>query len=139
MADVIGLASSIVQLLNAVRNLVGYVTDVKRSHDERSELLLEVQNLVPLLEDLHNRIQIADSNDPWIENVRILNRPGGPIDRFRSTLGRLQKSLAPGSSKVATIKHKFTWPFDKKQLRCWLDETERFKTYLILALQNDHM
>jgi hypothetical protein len=72
MADVIGLASSIVQLLNVIRNLVEYVTDVKRSHDERSELLLEVQNLVPLLEGLCNRIQGADSNDPWIENMRIL-------------------------------------------------------------------
>lgn len=139
MADVIGLASSIVQLLNVIGNLFEYVSDVKRSHDERSELLLEVQNLVPLLKGLYNRIQGADSNDPWIENIRILNRPEGPINRFRVTLDRLQKNLAPGSSKVAALKHKFTWPFDKKQLRYWLDETERFKTYLILASQNDQM
>lgn len=138
MAEVVGLTSSIVQLLVAVKAIVRYFGDVKRSPEERSLLVQEVGNLVPIIEKIRNNIDYADPSDLWIDNLRILDRAGGPIARFKDVLDRLEKSLAPRSS-TAALMDRFAWSFDKIKIREWLDETERFKTHLVLALQDDQM
>jgi hypothetical protein len=139
MAEVVGLIASIFQLITNTKNLVVILADVKRSPEEHVQLHSEIQNLVPLLKDLEDRLQGADPNDAWIENVRILNRSGGPIEQFKGTLERLQKNLTPSSSKTDALRERLTWTFEKKQIREWITQTERLKTYLMLALQNDQL
>jgi hypothetical protein len=85
MAEVVGLIASIFQLITNTKNLVVILADVKRSPEEHVQLHSEIQNLVPLLKDLEDRLQGADLNDAWIENVKILNRSGGPIEQFKGT------------------------------------------------------
>lgn len=139
MADVIALASSIAQLLVAVKSIVGYVADVGHSSDERLRLTAEVQNLIPILEDLRTRLESSDASDAWVENLKALDSPGGPIERFQGTLERLQKSLVARPSGTITVKERLRWSFDKNKIIEYIDETERFKTTLILAQQNDQM
>lgn len=139
MADAIALASSITQLLIAIRSVVGYIADVRHSTDERSRLTAEVRSLIPILDGVHARLASSDAGDAWVENVRVLNSSGGPIGRFQGTLERLQKSLVTRPSGTSAVKERLVWSFDKNKIIEWIDETERFKTTLILAMQNDQM
>ena len=73
MADpitAIGIAASIVQLIDATTKARKYLNEVKHATKERAELAMEAANLVPLLTSLHNRVQKAHDNpqDSWTQS-----------------------------------------------------------------------
>ena len=67
---VIGLAASIVQLIDSTAKAYKYLNEVKHATKERADLAMEAANLVPLLTSLRNRLEKAydDSEDKWIES-----------------------------------------------------------------------
>lgn len=73
MADpltAIGLAASIVQLIDATTKAYKYLNEVKHATKERAELAMEAANLVPLLTSLRNRVEKAydSSEETWIKS-----------------------------------------------------------------------
>lgn len=73
MADpftAIGLAASIVQLIEATTKVYKYLNEIKHATKERAELAMEAANLVPLLTSLRNRVEKAydNSEETWIKS-----------------------------------------------------------------------
>ena len=143
MADPItaaGLAASIVQLIDATTKAYIYLNEVKHATKERAELAMEAANLVPLLTGLRNRVEKAgdDSEQNWINNIKKLGEPDGPLEQFQGIMLKLQSKLRPATGMKAVGK-RLVWSFDKDEVKEYFSQIERFKSLIQLALQDDMM
>lgn len=142
MADpitAIGLLASVVQVIDATIKTYKYINDVRGADKERANLAIEVINLVPLLTKLRYRVEQAAPSDPWCKNILTLGGATGPLTQFKRTMEELHKKLEPPRSAKKRIGKSLVWSFEKKEVNQLLMQTERFKTCLLLTLQNDHV
>ena len=134
----IGLTASLEQLIGSVIKVLGYLNDVKHAPRERKELCQETHDLLGLLMNLRDKIEIADRTSPWYDQFRSLGRPEGPLERYKKALGDLVKLLVPDKGFKGLGKH-LVWPLDKKKIYETLALTERLKTLISIALQEDNL
>ena len=88
------------------------------------------------LSSLKELISRAESQDVWLDTVRSLEAPNGPIAQYSSALEQLKHKLNPlmGWRKAGKA---IRWPFEKTEVLEILESIERQKTLFILALEND--
>jgi len=133
--DPLSISASLAALLQLSAVVVKYLSDVKDAPDDRKRLLFEVSNIKGLLSTLQD---LAQPGETWLETVRSLNAPNGPLQQCWSLLKCLDEKLAPvvGLNKVRKA---LAWPFQKGEIKDILCTIERLKTLFGLALQNDHL
>jgi hypothetical protein len=59
----VGLAASIVQLINATTKALKYLNDVKDAQKDRATLAREASSLLALITDLRNKVEEAEETD----------------------------------------------------------------------------
>jgi hypothetical protein len=131
----VGLAASIVQILNATTKTIKYLNDVKDAPKERSRLALEATRLLVLLTDLRYRVDEVRATDPLLTAVGSL---GEPLEQFKEAIETLKRKLKPktGVRKLGTA---LLWSLDKKEIDDVLSQIERLKSLIGLALQRDQL
>ena len=134
----VGLAASILQIINTTAQTIQYLKDVRDAREERTQILQEAASLLGLLQSLRTRVEHTNQTDPWYVQIRSLEGQGGPLDRYQSAMLALAKKLKPESG-VKKLEKQLLWTFDKKQIKATLDLIERLKSLIILALQGDHL
>jgi hypothetical protein len=134
----VGLAASIIQLINATTKAIKCLNDVKDALKDRAMLAREASSLLALLTDLRYRLEEAKSTDPWFTGVRSLGTEGGPLDQFKESMEKLARKLKPGSGMKKLGKSLF-WTLDRDDINSVLAKIERLKTLVSLALQNDQL
>jgi hypothetical protein len=134
----VGLAASIVQLIDATTIAIKYLNDVTDAPKDRATLAREGSNLLPLLIDLRYRVEEADSTDPWFAGVRWLGVEKGPLNQFKDALEKLARKLKPETG-IKKFGKALIWTLDKNEISNILSKIERLKTLLSLALQKDHL
>ncbi|KAH0534081.1 hypothetical protein FGG08_007315 [Glutinoglossum americanum] len=135
---VVGLAASIVQLINATTKAIKYLNDVKEAPKDRARLAREATSLLALLIDLRYRVEEAESTDPWFAGVCSLGVEGGPLEQFKKAIEELAEKLKPegGMRKFGKA---LLWTLDKNEIGNTLSRIERLKTLVGFALQKDHL
>lgn len=135
--DPLSLTASIIAVLQLSGNVISYLNDVKDAPKESNSILLEVSSVTGLLYTLRNLID-TDKGDGYLDVVRSLAVPSGPLDQFKAVLEQLSKQLQPvtGVRKAARV---FKWPFKKEEVKELLATIERQKTLFSLAIQNDQV
>lgn len=135
MAEPIGIAGSIVAVLQLSDKVVRYLGDIKDSSKDRQRLLIEIHSVTGLLYMLKERLERAGSET--LSMIHSLNAPEGPVTQFRQALEELVPKLLPaeGWRKVGET---LSWPFKKEEIIAILGRIERQKSLFSLALQNDH-
>ena len=136
--EAVGLAASIVQLIDATTKAIKYLNNVKDAPKDRATLAREAANLLALLMDLRCRVEEAESTDPWFTGVRSLGVKGGPLDQFKEAMEELARKLKPESG-VKMFSKALRWTLDKNEINNILSKIERLKTLVGLALQKDHL
>lgn len=129
---VVGFVVAVVQLIDVTSNVVKYFNDVKNAPKDRARLAREAVGLLGLLIDLRYRVEETTSTDPWFTGLRSL---GGPLMEFKRVMEDLADKLAPPTN----LKKVLRWTLDKKEIEAILWETERLKSLISLALQEDHL
>ncbi|KAJ7706667.1 ankyrin repeat-containing domain protein [Mycena rosella] len=121
MADIVGLIASTLQLVDTVVKAREYIKDFHNAPKDQKELLLEVQNLRPLLLELRTRFDASDSTG--IQHI------GDSLEKVNTMIAALSRKLdAAGLSKVSS---RLVWPlWGKKEVEQGLKTIERFKTLL---------
>jgi hypothetical protein len=135
MEAAIGLAASIVTVIEVTSKTITYLNDVRTSSEERKRLSNEVADLYGRLTTLKCRIEDPNATDPWFQAVQGLTMP---LAHFKATMTELSSRLAEkrGVDKmVASLR----WTLDKKAVLGYLAEVERMKSLVIWALQEDLM
>jgi hypothetical protein len=76
----VGLAASVVQLIDATTTAIKYLNDVNDAPTDRATLAREGSSLLALFTDLRYRVEEADSTGAWFAGIRSLGVEGGPLD-----------------------------------------------------------
>lgn len=132
--SIVGLASSIGQLIQLSMSIVNYVNKVVTAPKERKALTLEIVSLVGVLLSLKQRADAAKTEqDPWFAALSSLGGEQGSLQQLRSTLEFLGRKLEP------RIGRNLIWAFSETEIRDTLARIERVKSLMVLVLQDSHM
>jgi hypothetical protein len=134
----VGLATSIVQLIDATTTAIKYLNDVKDAPKDRATLAREGSSLLALFIDLRYRVEEAESTGPWFTSMRSLGAHGGPLDQFKDAMEELVRKLKPEAG-IKKLGKALTPTLDKNEISNVLSKIERLKTLVSLALQKDHL
>jgi hypothetical protein len=106
-----------------------YIQDFRNAPQEQKELVLEIQNLDPLIRKLDERI----SDDEAYESATILQHFKDPLLQLETMLERLVKKLDPDGIKK--FSSRLTLPlWGKEDVNGTLQAIERFKSSLTASL-----
>jgi hypothetical protein len=135
--EVIGLAASIVQILELTAKLVSYLNSIKNASKEQRALEAEAASVYGVLVQLKRRVEDADEDKDWFKTVRILGEPNGALDQYDKALQKLRSKVKDTSTIGGKIVHSVTWKFRKDDVEAVLQSIERVKLTANLALTND--
>lgn len=133
-----GLAASIIQIITATLQTIQFLNDVKDAPKDRAKLVKEAANLLALLTSLQYRMEEANPKDAWYGRLLSLGGDGGPLDQYKQAMENLAERLEPKSG-IKDLQKRLNWTFDKKHIKETLDEIERLKALISLALQEDNL
>jgi hypothetical protein len=139
MAEV-GIAASIVTLLQLAGSALSHLREVKDAPRECKTMITEVSIIRGILGTIEE--MVADANDDtWAASMMTLDDKDGLFDLTRDTLKELQTTLdrASSSRMFKLVPKRIIWPYTKKDAQALLARLGRQKSLLTLALQSDHI
>lgn len=136
--DPLSVVASIIAISQATGTIVDYFNHFKNANKDQQHAAVELCNLQSLLQRLRFRAQEASSGDPWFNQIKQMAKNQGPLDQFKDTVEAMANKIAP-ASKVAKIKTKLLWKSEKADLVELLTKIERLKSFIDLALSDDHL
>ncbi|KAK2772282.1 nacht and ankyrin domain protein [Colletotrichum kahawae] len=132
MAEPIGLAASLLALLELSIKTIDYIQSAKGATKERAQLTAEIQFCQVIVGGLRD----VSDNAGWKQTMEVLIQPGAPLKLLEETLQRLVQKLSPKTG-IRHRLHALKWPFEEKEVKSILDMIERQKASLSLALDNN--
>ncbi len=151
MAEALGIASSIVALVDVSKTIFTYLKDVKEAPKERNSLSMELSGLMRWLDEVRLLTGTAQPNDPWLVTIQRLS---SPVVQLTALLKDLEKEfkltetvVKPGTNKMKSqllgitkvMKCRVLWKFKKENVEDVLKKIERIKSLMIIAGQHDHL
>lgn len=130
------MTASIIAVLQLTTTFTGYINDVKHASAEQAEVAVEASNLYSLLTSLRFRVEVARSDDPWFNQVKILGIYNGPLDQFKDMLEKMLGHIS-SSRKRDQIMSALTWKFTKSEVENALKRMEHLKSLINCALTGD--
>ncbi|KAJ7453087.1 ankyrin repeat-containing domain protein [Mycena latifolia] len=135
MADpigLVGLVASVLQLVNTVAQIRGYIKDFRDAPKDQWQLLLEIESLEPLVEELEERIK----RNQAAGMTSGLQQFEQPLFQLKGMMGRLMKRL--NSTGISKVSNQVVWPlWGKEDVEEGLNTIERFKSLLTAWLGMD--
>ena len=134
----IGLAASLINIMNAAMRAIGVMNDIKGANKEQSMLVQEVTSLLPFLSSLKTRVDTANEKDSWFARARVLGMPNGAIALLDAAIKDLWQCLdrSYGRNKVAKA---LGWVLKKEESNAILVRIERAKSLITAELQGDDL
>ncbi|KAL3456000.1 hypothetical protein BJX64DRAFT_53254 [Aspergillus heterothallicus] len=132
MGDPLSIAASIIAVVQLSAVVVKAIHGRVGAKKERKRLRDEVCSCELILKQLQDAAD-GDKDDKWLETMRMLERPGGPLSQLFNALTRVKRKLQERNGFLATLR----WPFDEADIEQIIAEIERGKGLLQLALTND--
>ncbi|KAF7354290.1 ANK-REP-REGION domain-containing protein [Mycena venus] len=124
MASAVGSILTIIQLVDTGLKARDYIQDFRRAPLEQQKLLSEMDDLRPLLHELHDQIVANPSRS-------ILQQMGSPLAAFQITMEQFTAELRAGDGPFAKFSKRLTWTmWNKKEAIEYLAKFEQFKSLL---------
>ncbi|KAJ7270980.1 ankyrin repeat-containing domain protein [Mycena rebaudengoi] len=119
----VGLVASILQLVATVKSVIDLGRDAANATQDQRVLLLEVENLAPLLEDLKSRLH--QPNNQSVNGIQKLEKP---LSQLKETMEHIDRKLG-SANKIGS--RPLIWAFwNKTEADADLAKIERFKAVL---------
>lgn len=138
MAEALGLATSVVAIIEAAGKIIKLLKDMKDAQEERRTILASLSSTRAILISLRDLLDISNAQDPWYINARQLDEPGGPLEQFRTLLTNIEVKLIPPGSTAQKMRQRIMWMIDKDEVQHVLNGMERIKSLINIALQLDN-
>ena len=150
--DPLSVTASIIAVLQATNTIISICCDysaaVKGASWELPKVTKEVRSLRDVLELLAALAKRAESADPSAEarfpGLKLLCEPGaGPLAMCKAELESLKTKLeppkwtGPATSKRTALMQTLSWPLKEGETKKMLQNMERYKTTLNMALEID--
>ncbi|PQE10633.1 serine threonine- kinase chk2 protein [Rutstroemia sp. NJR-2017a WRK4] len=142
MSDPLGIAASVIAVLQLAASATQYLKDVKHGSVDRMRLRDELRSTTCLLDMLRDRLEDEDDS---IESGGDTRKPmsikslaglDGPLNVFMRILQDIITKLAP-QDRLRQLSRPLIWPFEKKEIAEMLISLERLKSHCSLIMQND--
>ncbi|KAL8720876.1 MAG: hypothetical protein Q9225_002321 [Loekoesia sp. 1 TL-2023] len=133
MAEALGIASSIVALIEAAQAIIKYSFDFAGAPSDIRDLQVSLENLTSLLKRLHDHCKNAPSDAPWLEGlwqVKQVDKGGKVTIEFKGVLAELRQTLEKLLNKLNPSRN---W----KKTEAWQRSTYYFKKDFIAGIQAD--
>ena len=134
--DPLSFSASIVAVLQLTGKLLSYLNDVRNTTKDQAQLAVEASNTYSLLVSLRFRVEQSNAHDPWFTAIRNLGIKTGPLDQAKEALQRLVLKVEPCRG-IEKLGKQLMWKFDKSEMQLILDQIERIKTLVNIALTDD--
>ena len=125
--DPLGVAASVIALMQATSTIIKYLQDVKDAVNEILRLSHELTGLQLLLRTLDDRLRDAHVEDPWFQGCLALAAPGGSITQLDHVVKELNLKLKPETG-LKRLGQKLTWSITKHEFDGMLAQIERLKS-----------
>ncbi|KAJ7816855.1 hypothetical protein B0H14DRAFT_3743119 [Mycena olivaceomarginata] len=126
MAEIVGLVASILQLVDIVANARHYVQGSRNARKDQEKLLLEIQNLQPLIAELNQR----RTGNQVVGATSTIQRFEQPLKTLEETMKQLTQKLQP-NGPIRKLFTRLTWPlWGKDDVRDVLNTIERSQGWL---------
>lgn len=154
--EAVGLAASILSLIDLSKTIYNWVHDAIKAGKEREKLLIVLDNLMMVLKSLRDREEAARQNPnvPWYQGLIALSRsakqtsPGnwnaipdgtgkgeGVLKRLKQAIEKM--ILLLDISKGERTRQRILWPHKKVKLEEMLIEIERWQKLVDSILDQD--
>ncbi|KAH7069885.1 ankyrin repeat-containing domain protein [Paraphoma chrysanthemicola] len=139
MAEAVGLAASIAQLINAATNVVKYVNTLQKFSRDSIEFAQEASLILSLMLRLQLRLQDArapNSGNPVAKQTRMIL--GDVVPQMERELITLSSLLLPGNvSKTHALRRQLAWPITVSSVRDAFNRIERLKSAVGMLLDDN--
>ncbi|KAJ7239839.1 peptidase M24, structural domain-containing protein [Mycena rebaudengoi] len=124
MAELLGIVASTLQLVDTASKAVKYVKDFKNAPAEQRKLYTEIDELRPLLAELHKRIATSPSTSIF-QNLAL------PLERLRKPMAELTAKVKQPDDPWSHFSRQLTWTlWDRDEAKEYLAEFESVKLLL---------
>ncbi|KAF7333149.1 ANK-REP-REGION domain-containing protein [Mycena venus] len=131
MAEVLGIITSVLQLVDSALRTRDYIEDFRHAPQEQQKLLSEMDNLRPLLIDLQARIGGNPSN-------ATLQKMNSPLADFKATMEEFIKKLKPVDGRFLRFWKQLQWSLgDKMDAKEYLEKFQQFGSQVHMWLSVD--
>ncbi|KAJ9663080.1 hypothetical protein H2198_001072 [Neophaeococcomyces mojaviensis] len=136
MGDPLSVAASIIAVIQVTSQVVVFINEVRNAPKEQVQIAIEASNLLSLLTRLRYRVDEAQANEPWFEQVRKLGVKDGPLDQCASVLHEITSNIEKlqSSNKVRSA---IMWKFKKEDFEEMRRVIERLLSMVKFALEDD--
>lgn len=128
MAEVLGVAGSIVSLVGLAAKVSKLLREAKNAREDAKQLADEISSLSSLLGPLSTTAEASQ-----ILRTSDSDRISQLVHDFREILEQLQGKL--DGTRWRSLKAKITWPFKKEDILSQIQKIERMKATIGLGLQ----
>lgn len=134
----LGLVVNVVQIIEALLKVVGYINDVKEAPKDRARLARECASLLAFLTDFRYKVEESSTDDPWYSSVQLLAATDGPLEQFRDELEELMRRLKPQTG-LRKFGKALVWTLDQYYINNTISRIERLKALISVSRQEDHL
>lgn len=133
--SVVGLLASIEGLVGGAFKVVSCLKTIKDGGKERSRLLVELIGLrtVLLTVSEHFDSDVKEDHDPWLKTIATLDEDDGIFDQISHLFDKLESRLRPKTGHRKMLQA-LRWPFDKSEVEALVDQLERCKNSINIAI-----
>lgn len=140
--DPLSITASVIAIAELSTKVLTYIHDVAGASEERKKCAQEVTNALCLFNTLQFRVNNANDEDPWLAEVKAMERRGSPLHQYLKALEDLSSKLVPtnngkSSKLLGPMRRNLQWSFVREDVERTLQTVERLKLIIMFALNND--
>ncbi|KAJ7114782.1 hypothetical protein C8R44DRAFT_224838 [Mycena epipterygia] len=122
MAELIGLLTSILQLISTIQTAATLIKDLHNAPKEQQRLFSEIRSLQPLIAGLQDRVR----NSREITGIQQI---GDPLYDFEHLMKECSRKLQAGNGRLSKASKSMAWMmWNKQEAKEDLDKVEHFKS-----------
>lgn len=134
MAEVVGLAASIIGVIQLTGQLAGigygYIGGVKRAPKDLRDLVRELSSLIDVLTALQDYVE----ENPQSPALRMLGKKDGPLQGCTEELEALKSNINPKDGQKLGVRERLKWPLKDTETAQHIVRIERHKSSLSITL-----
>ena len=135
--DPLSITASIIAVLQATKEVIGYLKETKDASKELAKVYDEARNVVILLHELKDSLAEQEPHDSWLRATSGLTVRDGPLDQYKYILELLASKIITNHD-LHRVGQVLVWKFNKEEVNSLLSQIERVKSLVLIALELDH-
>ena len=125
--DPLSVSASVITVLGAVEEVIGYLKDFKHGGEQRQKLLDEVTSLWAVLRHLYDTIPQSPAGLQKLLKILTSDKSDSILEQCKTLIHELQVHLQPRTRSEKFVQN-LRWSFAKNETEQKIEQLHRFQT-----------